>query len=136
MGQKQHCDKQDCDHPGASFDLPDISAEDADNNVGNQAESDTVGDIVGKRHNGQRQECGDGNFQIIPIVVLRSLSLKKRSMWNLLLCIGVIISCLYRHFHYSLKFDRNFLLRMRPVILRFQAAARNAYIFDYAYYKA
>ena len=47
MSQNQHCHKQGSDHPGTAFDFLEVTAEDTDHDVGDQAESDTVGDPRG-----------------------------------------------------------------------------------------
>lgn len=70
MCQKQHCDKQECDHPGAAFDFFKVTAENADDNVGNQSESNTIGDIIRKWHDGQGEESGNCGFQIVPVDIL------------------------------------------------------------------
>ena len=66
MSQKKHSYEEGSDYPRACFDLFDISAENADDYVGDKTESDTVRDIVGKGHKRHSQECGNGNLEIVP----------------------------------------------------------------------
>ena len=72
MGQHQHCHEQGSDDPGAALDLLAVAAENADDDVGDQAKGDAVGDIVGKGHDGQGQESGNGDLQIVPVDILHA----------------------------------------------------------------
>lgn len=70
MGEQKHRNKQCGYDPGASSDLLEIATEHADNNVGDQTERNAVGAVVGKRHHGQGQKCGDCNPKVVPVHVL------------------------------------------------------------------
>ena len=77
MGQKEHCNEQSANDPGTAFHFLEITTENADDNIGNQAESDTVGDIVCKGHHSQSQEGGNCNSQIVPVDIFTDTSIRK-----------------------------------------------------------
>ena len=70
MCQGQHCDEQQRDDPGTCFYFLGISAENTDHDVGDQAEGNSVGNVVGKGHHGKGQEGGNRGFEVVPIDVL------------------------------------------------------------------
>ena len=76
MGQ-QHSHKQTGNNPGAAFHLFDVTAENADDNVRNQAEGNAVGDVVCKGHYRQGQKCGIGNGQIVPVNIFHGTQHQK-----------------------------------------------------------
>ncbi|MBR6541899.1 MAG: sugar ABC transporter permease, partial [Anaerotignum sp.] len=49
--QQQHCNEQCADDPGAAFDFLDLTAEYSDHDVGDQTESDAVGDVEVEPYN-------------------------------------------------------------------------------------
>ena len=69
MCQKQHGYKQRSDDPRTDLDLLEISAKYSDDQVGDQAKSDAIGDVVGKGHHRQGKESGNSRLQIVPIHV-------------------------------------------------------------------
>ena len=69
--QKQHSNKERCNNPGTALDLLEVTAEDTDNDIGNQTKSDAVGNIIGKGHDRQRKECRNANLEIGPIHMQR-----------------------------------------------------------------
>ena len=69
MRQQQHCNEQSGNDPGTALDLLGLTAEDSDDNVRDQAECDTVGNVISKGHDTQSQEGGNCNAQIIPVDV-------------------------------------------------------------------
>ena len=62
MVQKQHCDKQEHDHPGACLDLLQIAAENTDDDIGDQTKGDAIGDVVGK---GYDRKGGNAGTEIL-----------------------------------------------------------------------
>ena len=48
-----------------------LAARNLDERVGDEAEADTIGDGVGKRHHGDRQEARYGNLNVLPVDVGR-----------------------------------------------------------------
>ena len=80
MGQKQHGNEKTRNHPGAALDPFEAAAEDADDNVRNQAECNAVGDVVRKRHHDQCQESGDGGFEVVPVYVFYASHHKKANV--------------------------------------------------------
>ena len=66
-GCRRHGDKQQRDYPEASFVFPGIAAEKADNNVGDQAEYNAIGDVGSEQHDGKRKASREGDREIIPV---------------------------------------------------------------------
>ena len=50
MCEKEHCDKECGNYPRAELDFLNITAENADYDVGDKSECDSVRDVVGERH--------------------------------------------------------------------------------------
>ena len=70
MREEQHQEEQDRDDPGADLDFADLAGEDTDEHIGDQAERDAVGDVVGEGHHRHREERGQSNGRIHPVEVL------------------------------------------------------------------
>jgi len=66
-GEEEHEGEEDRDDPGASIDLLDLAGEDLDEDVGDEAEGDTVGDVVGQRHERDGHEAGNRSGGIVPV---------------------------------------------------------------------
>ena len=67
--QQKHRYEEPCDYPGAELDFLEISAEDADYNIRNQTECDSVRNVISKRHQRECQKSGYRDLEIIPIDV-------------------------------------------------------------------
>ena len=65
-GQEEHQGKQDADDPGAHIDLLDLAGEDLHEHIGDQAEGDTIGDVVGQGHERHGDKAGHGSGGIVP----------------------------------------------------------------------
>ncbi len=70
MGQEEHCGEEDCNNPGACIDVLSLAGEGLDGNIGDQAEGNTVGDIVGQGHDSHGQEADNSGGGIVPENVL------------------------------------------------------------------
>ena len=65
--QQEHCGEEGADDPGGGVDLLGFAGEEADKDVGDEAEADAVGDVVGEGHHGERQEGRDRDGGIRPV---------------------------------------------------------------------
>ena len=70
--QEEHEQEEDADDPCACVDLLYLACEELDHDVGEQTESDTVRDIICKRHHSERQEGRDCDFRIGPFDVFHA----------------------------------------------------------------
>ena len=70
VGNEEHHGEENADDPGARLDFLDLAGKELDQDVGDQAEGDAVGDVVGKRHNRHGEERGNRRGRIAPLDVL------------------------------------------------------------------
>lgn len=66
-GNEEHCGEQYADDPGAEADIFDLAGEELDEDVGDKAERNTIGDIVGERHDRHGHERGNCRRSIAPV---------------------------------------------------------------------
>ena len=70
MREEEHRKEQHGDYPCADLYFPDLSCEHLDHDIGEKSESDSVGNVIGKRHHCKGKESGNRRGNILPIDIL------------------------------------------------------------------